>query len=195
MPSPRLIGLALLTLTLPLTTMGSEARAEASTRPVEVYAAAGVGGVLAGERVDGTGLLLEAGGVFNIWRHHGVGVRLQLQDGLEPGSYRPIAASVVQQQRWALFWRWRPWVGTFEPYAVIEYGYESLRLQSVPDGFLRRFNVSTNNVGLGAGARWRLGKLLALQGEAGWWLTPQGGNLGEKRPQQWSVRLGLSVEY
>lgn len=195
MTSPRRIALALLTLTFLLTTMGNTAAAGTSPRPVEVYVAAGAGGVLAGERVDGTGLLLEAGGVVNIWRHHGVGVRLQLQDGLEPGSYAPIAASVVQQQRWALFWRWRLQVGTFEPYAVIEYGYESLRLQSVPDSFLRRFNVSTNNVGLGAGARWRLGDLLALQGEAGWWLTPQGGNLGEKRPQQWSARLGLSVEY
>jgi len=171
------------------------AQPETPERPLEVFATAGVGGVLAGERVDGSGLILEAGGVFNIWRHHGVGVRLQLQDGLEPDSYAAIARAVSHQQRWALFWRYRLRVGTFEPYAVIEYGYESLRLEGYETAALREYNVSTNNLGLGLGARWRVSDLLALQGDAGWWLTPQGGNEGEKRPQQWSVRLGLGVEY
>lgn len=194
MTAPRLPRTALLATLLLAMALGT-ASAEPVARPIEVFVSAGAGGVLAGERVDGTGLILEAGGVINVWRHHGVGVRLQLQDGLEPGSYAAIAASVIHQQRWALFWRWRFLVGSFEPYAVIEYGYESLRLQSQPDAFLRRFNVSTNNLGLGGGARWRVSDLLAVQGDAGWWLTPQGGNLGEKRPQQWSARLGLSVEY
>lgn len=194
MTAPRPSSPPLLATLLLMMSLGS-AMAEPATRPIEVFVSAGAGGVLAGERVDGSGLLLEAGGVINVWRHHGVGVRLQLQDGLEPGSYAAIAASVIHQQRWALFWRWRFLVGSFEPYAVIEYGYESLRLESQPDGFLRRFNVSTNNLGLGGGVRWRVSDLLAVQGDAGWWLTPQGGNLGEKRPQQWSARVGLSVEY
>jgi hypothetical protein len=175
--------------------VGLAGEADATGRPIEVFASAGVGGVLAGERVDGSGPILEAGGVINVWRHHGVGVRLQLQDGLEPDSYASIARDVAHQQRWAVFWRWRLLVGDFQPYAVIEYGYESLRLQGYETATLREFNVSTNNLGLGLGARWRLGELVALQGDAGWWLTPQGGNIGEKRPQQWSVRLGLGVEY
>ncbi len=191
---PTRIRTLVLALTIMLTT-ALPAFADPPERPVEVFATAGVGGVLAGERVDGSGLILEAGGVVNIWRHHGVGVRLQLQDGLEPDSYASIARAVSHQQRWAVFWRYRLRVGTFEPYAVIEYGYESLRLEGYETAALREYNVSTNNLGLGLGARWRLSELLALQGDAGWWLTPQGGNAGEKRPQQWSVRLGLGVEY
>ncbi len=189
---PTLLLTSLLTL---LTPAPGLAGADRSDRPIEVFATAGVGGVLAGERVDGSGLILEAGGVINVWRHHGVGVRLQLQDGLEPDSYASIARGVAHQQRWALFWRYRLRVGTVEPYAVIEYGYESLRLEGYDTAILREYNVSTNNLGLGLGARWRLSDLLAVQGDAGWWLTPQGGNEGEKRPQQWSVRLGLGVEY
>ena len=123
-------------------------------------------------------------------------MRLQWQDGLDPDAYVAVAHRVVHQQRWAVFYRWRPRVGaTLEPYALVEYGYESLRLESYADAFLRRFNVSTNNLGLGAGLRWRLTDRLAAQGEAGWWITPTGSEGAGERPQQWSARLGVSAEF